>query len=185
MTSAGRSVRATFPRSPGGRPGPRPGFGGSDGIARRPDHGLDPLGVARAGLPGVRRLPRYVQARPERYGFECPTGNSLAPGAQPGGTSVPVRDGAAANYAWRNRQLRDGGAARFCAVRASRGSRELLVRSRLPIRHQTVGSLFGRQGMPTNCGKSAPRVAATILPRVLHVEDSIRISSARAATARF
>ena len=50
-----------------------------DGPARGPDHRADPLRLARAGLPGLRRLPRRLQGCPEEIRVRaCPTGSSPA-----------------------------------------------------------------------------------------------------------
>ena len=82
-----------LPRSPGRRPHPRCGRGRGDGPARGPDHRPDPLGLARAGLPGLRRLPGDVQERPEAVRLRAARlAARLRPGAQPGGPGVPGRD---------------------------------------------------------------------------------------------
>ena len=48
------------------------GCGRRHGPARRPGLRHDPLRLARAGLPGVRRLPRHLQERTQSTAFELP-----------------------------------------------------------------------------------------------------------------
>ena len=68
-----------LPRSPGRRPRARRRGRRGDGPARGADHRPDPLGLARAGLPGLRRLPGGVQERPQEVRLRrCPTGSSPA-----------------------------------------------------------------------------------------------------------
>ena len=91
----GRPVRHArlgqpFPRSPGRRPRARPRGGRGDGPARGPDHRADPLGLARPGLPGLRRLPGDVQERSQEVRLRAARlAARLCPGAQPGGASLP------------------------------------------------------------------------------------------------
>ena len=77
------------------------------GPARGADHRPDPLGLARAGLPGLRRLPRACSRTPRRsMDSSFPTGSSPAPrSAAPRGRPTSGAMRAAANFAWCNRQL--------------------------------------------------------------------------------
>ena len=53
---------------------------------------LDPFGLARAGLPGLRRLPGDVQERPQEVWLRAARlAARLCPGAQSGGAGVPGR----------------------------------------------------------------------------------------------
>ena len=63
--------------------------------------------LARAGLPGLRRLPRRVQdSAPKKYGFALPDWQlACAPVRSPEGQAYLGAMRAAANYAWCNRQL--------------------------------------------------------------------------------
>ena len=67
----------------------------------------DPLRLARAGLPGVRRRPARCSARrPAKYGIELPDRQlACAPVDSPEGQQYLGAMRAAANYAWANRQL--------------------------------------------------------------------------------
>ena len=69
-------------------------------------HRPDPLRLARARLPGLRRLPGRLQRGPERYGFTLPDPQlACAPVRSPEGGAYLGAMRAAANYAWCNRQL--------------------------------------------------------------------------------
>ena len=64
--------------------------------SRRTDHGHDPLRLARARLPGVRRPPaRHDRRRRRKYGIELPDRQlCCAPLRSPEGAALPRRDGA-------------------------------------------------------------------------------------------
>ena len=63
------------------------------GLHEGPDHRADPLRLARAGLPGLRRLPGDVQERPEAVRLRAARlAARLCAGAESGGPGVPGRD---------------------------------------------------------------------------------------------
>ncbi len=69
-----------LPRSPGRRPRHRRRGGRRNGPARGADHRPDPLGLARPGLSGLRRLPRRLQGRAQEVRLHAPR---LATGLRP------------------------------------------------------------------------------------------------------
>ncbi len=77
------------------------------GLARGPGLRDDPLRLARAGLPGLRRLTwRCFKDAAQKYGIELPDRQlACAPVHSPEGQEYLAAMRAAANYAWCNRQL--------------------------------------------------------------------------------
>ena len=78
---------------------PRRGGRPRHGSARGADHRPDPLGLARARLPGLRRLPRGLQGRAEEVRLHAPRlAAGLRPGRSPEGQAYLGAMRAAANY---------------------------------------------------------------------------------------
>ncbi len=62
------------------------------GLHEGPDHRADPLRLAGAGLPGLRRLPRHVQERAQAIRVRAAgLAARLRPGAEPGRPVLPGR----------------------------------------------------------------------------------------------
>ena len=130
------------------------------GLERGPGHHHDPLRLARAGPPGLRRLPRYLRTAPRHYGIALPDRQLVCAPVEARRAGYLAAMRAAANFAWCNRQLLAPRHARSSrAVFGSRGSR-LGMQQVYDVAHN-IAKMETHDGRPAAAGLCVHRKGAT------------------------